>query len=873
MRQLIDKLLNDSDHPSFSRLVRWMWTAVFAGIGVVILLFVVLSFSNLPSVKQLENPRTDLATQVFGGNGEVFGRYYTQNRVPVTFDELDPNLVAALIATEDERYFRHSGIDFRGLARVAVKTILLRQESSGGASTITQQLAKQLFTDQRASNKLVRALQKFREWIIAVRLERKYTKEEIIALYLNKFDFLYQSYGIKAAAENYFGKPQDSLAVQEAAMLVGMLKNPSLYNPRRASTKEYAKKRREVVLYQMMKNDLLTRAQYDTLRQTPLGVEFTSKSHIDGIATYFRMELAKDVKDILAREENLKSDGTPYDLYKDGLKIYTSIDPDMQEIAENVMVEHMAGVQEVFEREWRNKDPWTYLPDPEENIPVRIRQEGLQRLLRNTDRYQRLREKYLSDVIQDLESRFPRLTFHRDDREIDRIVREANDPGTIAQLVQDGLISEDLAAAYRRVLRSNLLPSVRTQWDKLQEAVATDFARPVKMKVFTYENSGFEKDTVLSPLDSIKYHRMFLQTGIMAVDPQTGYTKVWIGGINQKYFQYDHVRSNRQVGSTFKPFVYATAIDQQGISPCYPVYDLKQVIKPGDGNFFLLEDWAPTNFDGKYSGELLTLKEGLRKSKNTVSVFLMKELESTEPVRYVISNMGIDVDKTYPSGQLRVPKVPSIALGATDLSVMEMTGAYTTFANDGIHTKPRYILRIEDKNGREIYTSVQQDQRALRSNSNYAMVDMLRYAGGLGMLESDAGGKTGTTNDFVDGWFMGITPELVVGTWVGGEDRWIHFLTPYNGQGSRMAKPFFISFIKALEASDNVDYDPTQRFYRPPGDLGIELDCSEFEKENLDMEESEFEESEFGEGMFGDEFSGEDSFGVESDTTSRRQQD
>jgi len=863
MRQLIDRLLNDSDNTAHRRLVRVMWIGLLGGLGAVALLFIVLSFSNLPSVRQLENPRTDLATQVYGIDGEVFGRYYTQNRVPVSYEELDPDLINALIATEDVRYFQHSGIDFRGLARVAVKTILLRQESSGGASTITQQLAKQLFTDQVARNKMVRALQKFKEWIIAVRLERKYTKEEIIALYLNKVDFLYQSYGIKAAAENYFSKPQDSLDVQEAAMLVGMLKNPSLYNPKRPVTADNAMKRREVVLSQMVKNNLLTRTEYDSLRQLPMGLKFQSNSHIDGIATYFRMELAKDVKEILSREEHLKSDGTPYDIYKDGLKIYTTIDPQMQELAEKTMIEHMSKQQKTFEREWRNLDPWTYVANPEEDIPVSIRQEGLKRLIRNTGRYQGLREKYLGSLIRELEKRFPNVPFSRDDREIERIVAESKDPGTIAGLVNSGLISTELASGYRRVLKSNQFPSLRTQWEQLQEAVKADFDRPVEgMRVFTYENPDFEKDTTLSPLDSIKYHRMFLQTGILAVDPQTGYTKVWIGGINQKYFQFDHVRTNRQVGSTFKPFVYATAIDQQGISPCYPVYDLKQVIRPGDGNFYLQEEWAPRNFDGQYTGELLTLKEGLRKSKNTVSVFLMKQLKSTDPVRYVISNMGIDVDARYPNGQPRVPNAPAIALGATDLSVMEMTGAYTTFANNGLYTKPRYILRIEDKNGVEIFTSVQQDGRALQPNANYAMVDMLKYAGQLYQLKSDAGGKTGTTNDYVDGWFMGITPELVVGTWVGGEDRWIHYRTPYNGQGFRMARPFFLNFMQAIEERDDIDYDPTATFYRPPGDLGIELDCSQYETEDLDINESEFEESAFGEGMFGDDF------GSSTDTTS-----
>ncbi|NRB64882.1 MAG: transglycosylase domain-containing protein [Saprospiraceae bacterium] len=865
MRQLINRLLSDEDHPRYSQVVKSLWILLFTGIIAVCLLFIVLSFSDLPSVKQLENPRTDVATQVYGSNGKVIGRYYTQNRVPVSFEELDQNLINALIATEDERYYQHTGIDFQGLIRVIVKTILLRQESSGGASTITQQLAKQLFTGESARNKFVRAFQKFREWIIAVRLERKYTKEEIIALYLNKFDFLYQSFGIKAAAENYFNASQDSLEIHQAAMLVGMLKNPGLYNPRRTRTLTYAKKRREVVLKQMMRNKLLTQTEYDSIRQLPLGVAFQSNSHIDGIATYFRMELAKDLKEILSREEYLKSDGSSYDLYKDGLKIYTSIDPKMQDIAEKVMLRHMAERQKVFEREWRGKDPWTFVADPEEDIPVSIRQDGLKRLIRNTSRYQNLRQQYLGDLLVELRNRYPKVTFNRDDREIERIVGEAQNPGVIADLVQRGLISTQLAQGYRKVLRGNQMPALRTQWDKLQEAVKKEFDTPVEgMKVFTYENSAFEKDTTLTPLDSIKNHRMFLQTGIMAVDPQTGYAKVWIGGINQKYFQFDHVRTNRQVGSTFKPFVYATAIDQQGISPCFPVYDLKQVIRPGDGNFYLKEDWAPSNFDGTYTGELLTLKEGLRQSKNTVSVYLMKQLKSSDPVRYVVSNMGIDIESRYPNGQLRVPNVPSIALGATDLSVMEMTGAYTAFANNGIYTKPRYILRVEDKNGVEIYSSVQQDRQALRPNANFAMVDMLRYAGQMGVLKSDAGGKTGTTNDFVDGWFMGITPDLVVGTWVGGEDRWIHFRTPYNGQGFRMARPFFVNFIQELEKRDDLDYDPSQRFYRPPGDLGIELDCGAYQQEDIDMNQSEFEESSFGEGMFGDEF------GIE-DTTSIRQ--
>jgi len=857
MRQIIDFLFSGSDNPRHQQIVKIMWVLFLGGIAAVLLLFIVLSFTDLPSVKQLENPKSNLATEIYGDNGEVLGRLYYENRVPVSYDELDRDLVNALVATEDERYFEHTGIDFPALGRVFVKTILLGQRSSGGASTITQQLAKQLFTGTPGSG-LERVIQKLKEWIIAVRLERKYTKEEIIALYLNKVDFLYQSYGIKAAAENYFDKSQDSLNVEEAALLVGMLKNPSLYNPIRFP--ERAQKRREVVLKQMQKNELIPRTVYDSLRQLTLDIRFSQKTHIDGIATYFRNEVAKDVKAILQQPNYRKPDGSSYDLYEDGLKIYTTINPEMQRIAEREMLKHMKGVQQTFRREWRNKDPWKYMQDPQEDIPISVRKEGLNRLIRGTERYQGLRNKYLQPVLDEISNRVPDLVFHNDDREVMRIVQEYETRGHLEGLIDDGIISESLAKAYRRVLRDQSFPKLKTQWERLQDAVKTSFDRQVQMKVFTYENENFEKDTVMSPLDSLKYHRMFLQTGILAVDPNTGQVKVWVGGINQKYFQYDHVRTSRQVGSTFKPFIYATAIDQQGISPCYQVYDLPQTIKPGDGNFFLLEEWTPRNFDGKYTGELFTLKEGLRKSKNTISVFLMKQLRDVEPVRTLVNNMGIDTSARYPNGRYRLPKVPSICLGATDLTVMEMTGAYTTFANNGIYIEPQYIMRIEDKNGQLIYQSVQNQRRALHPNSNYVMVDMLRYSGALGSrVNAAAGGKTGTTNDFVDGWFMGVTPDLVVGTWVGGEDRWIRFLTPYNGQGSRMAKPFFVNFINALGKSAEVPFDPDTQFYRPQGPLGIELDCSRYQTEDLEIDSTE--QDEFSEDVFGDEIQEEDPFG------------
>lgn len=853
MQRLIHQLLNDSDNPNYINAVKWIWRILLGGIAAVFLLFIGLSFSNLPSVKELENPRSEEASQVFASTGEVFGRYYTQNRVPVAFDQISDHLVHALVATEDVRYYDHCGIDFHALGRVFFKTFLLGQSTSGGASTITQQLAKQLFTGKRANNTPKRIIQKLKEWIIAVRLERRYTKEEIIAMYLNKFEFINGAYGIKAASEIYFNKPQDSLNVTESAMLIGMLQNPNLYNPLRRP--ERVLQRRSVVLKQMQKSGFISRIDYDSLKNAPLGLNFTRQSHIDGLAPYFRMELSKDVKDILSRPECLKSDGTQYNIYRDGLRIYTTIDPVMQQIAEEEMVKNMKRVQRTFWQVWRNMDPWTFKSNSTHETSLEVRQQVLTRLVRESDRYQSLRSQFLSNVLADI-GREVNMDFSDDDHEVEYIIRESEKEGYLSELVGRKWITASMASQMREVINHPLFTRLRTQWDLLQQEARKAFNRKVKMTVFTYENANMEKDTVMTPLDSIKYHRMFLQTGILAVDPHTGYVKVWVGGISHKYFQYDHIRTRRQVGSTFKPFVYATAIAIQGFSPCYQVYDLPVTIAPGDGQFNLGEAWTPNNAEGSYSGRLFTLKEGLSKSKNTVSAYLMKQLGSTVPVRDLLNQMGIDKNARYPNGRLVVPDQPSICLGSTDLTVMEMTGAYTTFANNGIFNKPTYILRIEDKTGRTIYQSMPEEHSALNPKPNYIMVEMLKYAAsGMGALKSEVGGKTGTTNDYVDGWFMGVTPNLVVGTWVGGEDRWFRFRSLLYGQGAYMAKPFFREFIKRLESEgNNTEYDPSKRFYRPPGDLEIEMNCNEYQKNNMPLED-EFGGSTNGvlEDPFGDE--------------------
>ena len=850
MRQIIDFFLNGTDQTWHKKIVRWMWIGAFLAVLSVAFLFIGLSFTDLPSVADLENPEYEEATLILGERGDVLGRLYTQNRVEIQYDDLAPILVKALVATEDERYFQHTGIDFRALGRAIVKTGLMGDKSSGGASTITQQLAKLLFTGVKANSLPKRIMQKLKEWIIAVRLEKKYTKEEIIALYLNKFEFVNGAYGIKAASEIYFDTAPEDLKPEQAAILVGMLKNPSLFDPtRRPDTVLH---RRMVVLKQMQKNNIIDQTVYDSLRNLPLGLNFSRQTHIDGLAPYFRMEVSKDVKKILARKDIRKPDGSTYDVYRDGLRIYTTIDSSMQRLAEEEMIKNMKKVQKSFNAVWRGMNPWTYKSDSDHEIPLEARERTLTKLIRNSLRYQSLREKHILPIINEMAKEVD-MTFHEDDREVERIIREAKKKGVLARLVSQNLISSSLAAEHRKAMKSKHFDRLKEKWADLQKEAETTFAKEVPMKVFAY-NDKMEKDTTLTPLDSIKYHRMFLQTGILAIDPRNGHVKVWVGGINHKYFQFDHVKTRRQVGSTFKPFVYATAIQQQGLSPCHQVYDLPITIAPGDGQFYLGEPWTPQNSHGEYSGELFTLRQGLAKSKNTISAWLMKQLGSAEPVRQLVHQMGIDKNKKYPNGRYVLPPSPSIALGSADLTVMEMTGAYTTFANNGYYREPIYILKIEDKNGKKIYEAYSNAKPALRQNHNFVMVDMLRYSGtGLHGIKSDVGGKTGTTNDYVDGWFMGVTPNLVVGTWVGGEDRWFRFRSIHYGQGAYMAKPFFREFIKRLEASEEIEFDTKARFYRPPGDLGIVINCEEYDGEIMPIDgDNEFQDELLNDG-FGDE--------------------
>lgn len=814
----------------FGSYIKIMWIALFAALFAMIAVFVLISTTQLPDTSELENPKIELATQVLDHKDRPIGRYFKYNRKNITFEELNPNIVNALVATEDERYFDHTGIDIRSTIRAFVYL-----GKKGGASTITQQLAKQFFT-KRSRNFVLRSWQKLKELVIATEFEKRYTKGEIMAMYLNKYDFLNESDGISAAANTYFGKDQSDLTVDEAAVLVGMLKNPSFYNPARKP--ENSLRRRSVVMNQMVKNDYLSQEEYETLNKKPIDMSnFKRTIHYDGPAPYFRAELQKWVRNLLENENITKPDGTKYNIYTDGLVIKTTLDLDMQRHAEEALKVHMSKLQDKFFTRWKDKDIWSYKAD---EAQIRSRKSVLNRKVRSTERFKKLRASYLSKIVTKISAEIEDVRLL--DGDIFRLFAEDKKAGHLAKLVKQGDISKKQSIVYKEILASENWSILKKQWNALQSRSKKVFAKKIPMQVFAYTPSG-EKTVSMSPRDSIKYHMMHMQLGSMAVDPKTGYVKTWVGGVNHKYFQYDHIKSNRQVGSTFKPFIYTTAIANLAMSPCYEIQDIQYTIPANDSNFGLLESWHPENSDG-FSKEYLTLKEGLKKSKNSVSVKLMMEIGNTELVRSLVSEFGIDKSK--------VPNSPSICLGSADLSVWDMTGAYTVYANNGTYTTPMFVTSIEDKNGIQIYSETSVQRKALNPKYNHAMVDMLKNASAVSALshiKSEVGGKTGTTNDYRDGWFMGITPELIVGTWVGGEEQFMRFRSISDGAGSKMARPFFAEFMKRVEADKNIDLDTEARFVVP--DETLELDCDKHranryvEPEELPAEEDEFEEEDF----------------------------
>ncbi len=724
------------------------WKLFFYGLGGFFLFFLLASwglFGSMPSFEQLENPNSNLATEIISADGVVLGKFYNENRTPIKYTDLPKHLVNALVSTEDERFYEHSGIDGRRTMGAFVKL-----GTNGGASTLTQQLAKLLFHGEGSKFLPLRIIQKAKEWIIAIQLERHYTKNEIIAMYLNKADFINTAVGIRSASKVYFGKEPRDLAVEEGAMLIGMLTNPSLYNPVRRIEK--VQKRRNVVLGQMVRNNFLSESQKKNLEKMPIALHFHPESHTDGSATYFREFLREYLKNWA--KDHKKPDGSEYDVYSDGLKIYTTIDSRIQLYAEEAVAAHIKNLQEEFFIQSKdNKNaPFVNISDLETN-------KILKQAMKTSERW--------------------------------------------------------------RVLKED---------DKSDEEIVKSFNVKTKMNVFTWNG---DRDTIMTPIDSIRYYKHFLQAGLMSMEPQTGQIKAWVGGINYKHFQYDHVgQGSRQVGSTFKPIVYATAIQQLGKSPCDSIIDGPFMIHKG--RHHVTEDWEPKNSDNKYRG-MVTLKKALANSINTVSAKLIDQT-GPEAVVELAHKLGIKSE---------IPVQPSIALGAVEISVQDMVAAYSTFANEGVYMKPQFITRIEDKNGTVLYEPTPESHDVLNKDIAFAVIKLLegvteggsgerlrtqgggngdkRWTGYPYMFTNPIAGKTGTTQNQSDGWFMGMVPNLVTGVWVGCEDRSARFKSITYGQGATAALPIWGYFMKKCYADEKLTI--SKEDFKRPDNLSIKVDC------------------------------------------------
>lgn len=729
---------------------RKFWRLFLYGIGGIFLFFLLASwgvFGAMPSFEELENPDSNLATEIISSDGVTLGKFYNQNRTAIKYEDLPKHLVDALVSTEDERFYDHSGIDARRTFGAAVKL-----GRDGGASTITQQLAKLLFHGEGSKLKIFRLVQKAKEWIIAVKLEREYTKEEILALYLNQVDFVNGAVGIRSAAKVYFNKEPRDLSIEESAVLVGMLTNPSRYNPQKFP--ERALQRRNIVLGQMVRNHKLEKEAQLALAAKPIKLDFHPESHLEGSATYFREYLRDWMKKWAETHHN--DDDEPYDIYRDGLKIYTTIDSKLQLYAEEAVKAHIKNLQEEFFSQQRgNKNA------PFVNISKTETDKILNQAMKNSDRW--------------------------------RIMKELG---------------------------------------KSEDQIIASFKVKTKMRVFTWHG---ERDTLMTPLDSIRYFKHFLQAGLMSMEPQTGHIKAWVGGIDYKYFQYDHVgQGARQVGSTFKPFVYATAIEQLGMSPCDQMIDGPFMIRRG--RHHLINNWEPRNSDGRYRG-MVTLKRALANSINTISAKLIDKT-GPEAVVEMTKKLGI---------QANIPAQPAIALGAVEITVHDMVGAYSAFANQGVYIKPEFIQRIEDKNGVVIYEPVSEAKDVLNRDIAFAVIKLmegvteggsgerLRTTGGCSgcnrvtgypyAFENPIAGKTGTTQNQSDGWFIGMVPNLATGIWVGCEDRSARFRNITYGQGATAALPIWGYFMKKCYQDESLLISKG-KFDEPEESL-IRVDCDQ----------------------------------------------
>ncbi len=759
------KAKKNNKKTGFFKFIKWFWILFATGVLSAILIFLFASwgvFGELPLYEHLENPQTNLASEIFSSDGKTLGKFYLDdNRTPVKYDDLPENLVNALIATEDARFYEHSGIDARGTLRAFAYL-----GKKGGASTISQQLARQLFIGAREKDKKTQAvLQKIKEWVLATRLETQYTKEEIIAMYLNIYDFGYAADGIRSASKIYFGKEPINLKIEESAMLVGMLKNSSYYNPLRRE--ELVFNRRNTVLAQMAKYDFITETQKDSLQALKMDVNFNPENHREGLATYFRMYLQGFMNKWIKENPKPAMEGErdKWSLYLDGLRIYTTIDSRMQLNAEESVQEHMEKLQaEFFHQNTPERNSTAPFLDLEKEEMDKIMERGM----KNSDRWREMKRKGRSE-----------------------------------------------------------------------KDIRSSFTKKTEMTVFDWKSETHEKDTIMTPLDSIRYYKTFLRTAMMSMEPQTGHVKAWVGGVDYRHFQYDNVyQGARQAGSTFKPFIYAAAIDQLRLSPCYELPDTQYCIEADKhGN---PEAWCPKNSSGKYSGNMYTLKKALANSKNTVTAQLI-DMVGPKSVVSIVKNLGL-------TGE--IPEVPSIALGTPDFNVYEMVGAYGTFVNQGVYVKPVMVTRIEDKNGTVLYEYVPETKDVLSKEVSYAMVNLMEGVtqGGSGTrlrttgvnkfkkeydeiitgypyeFKNPIAGKTGTTQNQSDGWFMGMVPNLVTGVWVGCEDRAAHFKTIRYGQGASMALPIWGLYMKKNYANEELGVSDGE--FPEPEDMSINLDCS-----------------------------------------------
>ncbi len=747
------------------KIIKALWIFLAVIVLAIVIVFVSISkgwIGYMPPVEELENPSYKFATEIFSEDEKVLGTwsYSKENRVYTAYKDLSPSIINALIATEDVRFVEHSGIDAKALFRAFVKRGLMFQKNAGGGSTLSQQLAKQLFTENVARNTLQRLFQKPIEWVIAVKLERYYTKEEILSMYLNKFDFLNNAVGIKTAAYTYFGCEPKDLKIEEAATLVGMCKNPSLYNPVRFN--ERSRGRRNVVLEQMRKAGYITDEECDSLQALPLKLTYNRVDHKEGLATYFReylrgvmtapkpvrsdyrgWQMQKFYEDSIAWEtnplygwcaKNKKKDGTNYNIYTDGLKIYTTINSRMQQYAEDAVKEHLGDyLQPIFfkEKEGSKNAPYA------RSLPEKRVEELLTKAMKQTERY--------------------------------RLMKEAG---------------------------------------ASEQQIRKAFDTPEEMTVFSWKG---DKDTIMTPMDSIRYYKSFLRTGFMSMDPANGHVKAYVGGPNYVYFQYDMAMvGRRQVGSTIKPYLYTLAMEN-GFSPCDQARHVEQTLIDENGT-----PWTPRNANDKRYGEMVTLKWGLANSDNWISAYLMGKLNPYDLVR-LIHSFGVRNKAIDP--------VVSLCLGPCEISVGEMVSAYTAFANKGIRVAPLFVTRIEDSDGNVISTFAPQMEEVISASSTYKMLVMLRAVINEGTggrvrrygITADMGGKTGTTNDNSDAWFMGFTPSLVSGCWVGGDERDIHFGRMTYGQGAAAALPIWAMYMKKVYDDPTLGYDQQERFKLPEG--------------------------------------------------------